>query len=104
VALFAALAALPLLHEARADAAPGVHIIIIIKGVAFDPKDLTIKRGERVKWINQDPFPHTVTARGAFDSHSIPAGASWTHAARRPGVYAYSCTLHPNMQGTLRVQ
>jgi plastocyanin len=52
----------------------------------------------------QGPFPHTVTAKGVFDSHSIAAGASWRFVARKPGVYDYICTLHPNMNGTLKVE
>jgi plastocyanin len=90
-------------HDAPARDAASAHIVLI-QGVAFDPASLTVKRGERVKWINKDPFPHTVTASGEFDSHSITAGASWTYVAHKAGVYAYTCTLHPNMKGTLQVQ
>jgi plastocyanin len=57
-----------------------------------------------VVWVNKDPFPHTATARGNFDSGSIAAGRSWSLVAREPGDYAYICTLHPGMKGTLIVQ
>jgi plastocyanin len=77
---------------------------IVIDGVRFEPVVLTVKRGDTVVWINKDPFPHTVTARGAFDSKSIAAGASWKHVARTTGEYDYVCTLHPNMKGTLKVE
>ena len=55
-------------------------------------------------WTNKDPFPHTVTAPGKFDSHDIAADGSWKYVARTAGEYAYICTLHPNMKGTLRVE
>ena len=55
------------------------------------------RRGGR--WINKDPFPHTVTAAGAFDSHPIAAGRSWKYKARRAGEFSYICTLHPTMKG-----
>lgn len=55
-------------------------------------------------WANRDPFPHTVTAAGVFDSHSIATGSSWKYVARKAGDYAYICTLHPNMKGMLRVE
>jgi plastocyanin len=103
VALCGAAALLFLGHDARAGSTPTAHIVVI-QGVAFEPESLTVQRGERVKWINKDPFPHTVTARGAFDSHSIAAGATWTYVAHKTGVYAYTCTLHPNMKGILQVQ
>jgi plastocyanin len=103
VSLLAAAALVLLAHDARAGTTPSVHIVVI-QGVAFEPQSLTVKRGERVKWINNDPFPHTVTARGVFDSHSIAVGGSWTYVAKKAGAYAYTCTLHPNMHGSLQVQ
>jgi plastocyanin len=65
---------------------------------------LTVGQGTRVTWTNRDPFPHTVTARGAFDSGDIGAGKSWSFTAKRAGRYDYICTLHPNMRGTLVVE
>jgi plastocyanin len=82
---------------------PVIHTISI-DGVAFQPDTLVVNRGETVVWVNKDPFPHTVTAPGAFDSHDIPPGASWKYVARKPGTYAYICTLHSNMKGTLTVR
>jgi plastocyanin len=84
-------------------AAPVTHTVVL-DGVKFEPETLTVKRGETVIWVNKDPFPHTVTAKGAFDSHDIAAGKSWKYAARKAGEYAYVCTLHPNMKGTLKVE
>jgi plastocyanin len=72
--------------------------------VAYQPDALTVKRGDTVVWVNKDPFPHTVTAKGIFDSRDIAAGKSWTYTASKPGEYAYICTLHPNMKATLKVE
>lgn len=83
--------------------APASHTVII-EAVAYQPAVLVVKRGDTVVWVNKDPFPHTVTARGVFDSHDIPAGASWKYVARKTGEYAYICVLHPNMKGTLTVR
>jgi plastocyanin len=77
---------------------------VIIKATSYSPMTLTVKRGDTVVWVNEDPFPHTVTAEGAFDSKSIAAGASWKYKARKAGEYAYTCTFHPNMKGTLTVE
>ena len=82
---------------------PATHTVII-DGVKYEPEVVTVKRGETVVWINKDPFPHTVTAKGGFDSHDIAAGKSWKYTARKSGEYAYICTLHPNMKGMLRVE
>jgi plastocyanin len=77
---------------------------IVIDGVAYKPDALTVKRGDAIVWVNKDPFPHTVTAKGGFDSHEIAAGKSWKYTAGKAGEYAYICTLHPNMKGTLKVE
>jgi plastocyanin len=83
---------------------PTMHRVVI-GAVRFDPPDLTVKVGDTIVWINHDPFPHTATAVGKqFDSHEIAAGRSWKYTARKAGVFAYACTLHPTMLGTLRVE
>ena len=58
-----------------------------------------------VTWVNQDGVPHTVTASDdSFDSGNLVAGASWSYTFSRPGTYAYSCTYHPWMTGTVVVE
>jgi plastocyanin len=84
--------------------AAGATHTIVIEGVKYEPETLTVNRGDTIVWVNKDPFPHTVTAKGAFDSHDIAAGKSWKYTARKAGEYAYVCTLHPNMKGTLTVK
>jgi len=84
-------------------AGPTTHTVVI-DGVKYEPETVTVKRGDTIVWINKDPFPHTVTATGVFDSHEIAAGKSWKYTARKAGEYAYVCTLHPNMKGTLKVE
>jgi plastocyanin len=88
---------------ATASAGPSAAHQIAIEGVKFTPDVMTVKRGEWVQWVNKDPFPHTVTSPGAFDSHSIPAGKTWKYRARAVGDFQYTCTLHPNMKALLRI-
>jgi plastocyanin len=102
-AVLAGAAALALAGDyGAAGEAPVAHLVAI-QAVAFEPASITVSAGERVTWVNKDPFPHTVTAAGTFDSHSIAAGGTWTYVARKAGVYAYICSLHPTMKGTLQV-
>lgn len=77
---------------------------VAIDGTAYGPALVTVERGSRVVFRNLDPFPHTATAPGRFDSRSIPAGAAWSWTAREPGRYDYVCTLHPTMRGTIVVR
>jgi plastocyanin len=78
---------------------------VTIDGTRFQPETVTIHEGDMVVWANKDPFPHTATSASAgFDSHLIAAGASWKFIATKPGEFAYTCTLHPTMRGTIRVE
>ena len=101
VGLLAAGAGLGGFGAAAADR-PHTHEVVV-QGLRYVPETLKIKRGDVVTWINKDPFPHTATAAGAFDSGSIAEGKSWRFTARRAGTFVYVCTLHSNMKGTLQV-
>jgi plastocyanin len=80
------------------------HTVRIVT-MQFEPAELVVKRGSRIVWVNDDLFPHTVTAKdGAFDSRSIGVSSSWTYVTTQPGTYEYVCTLHPTMKGRLIVQ
>ena len=82
---------------------PVTHTVAM-KATSYAPLALTVKLGDAVVWRNEDPFPHTATAAGVFDSKSIAAGASWRYKPDAVGEYAYICTFHPNMKGTLKVE
>ncbi len=84
--------------------AKGTAHTVVIEGVAYSPAVMTVRRGDTVTWVNKDPFPHTVTVPGAFDSKGIAAGAKWKYVARKAGTYDYICTYHPNMKGVLKVE
>ena len=83
---------------------PVTHTVTM-DGTAFEPRELTVRAGDTVVWVNKDPFPHTATAKdGAFDSKSIDVGKSWTYRTEKKGEFPYLCAFHPTMTGTLRVE
>jgi plastocyanin len=89
---------------AAALAAPQAQNAVIMDGVKYEPATITVKRGATVSFVNRDPFPHTVTSQGHFDSKDIAAGKTWKYVAKKAGRFDYICTLHPNMKGTLVVE
>ncbi|CAD6537233.1 hypothetical protein LMG28727_03431 [Paraburkholderia kirstenboschensis] len=96
----AMLASLP----ANAIAAPKTYVVAI-ENMQFNPPNLSVKRGDRVVWVNKDIFPHTATAdTRAFDSRSIAANASWSYEPGKAGSFPYGCTFHPTMHGALTVR
>ena len=101
------LAAAALLCSALGDASAPEALAhtIVIENMTYSPLTLTVRRGDRIVWVNKDLFAHTVTAsQGAFDSGGINAGKSWSYVATKNGIYPYSCRFHPIMKGALKVE
>jgi plastocyanin len=82
---------------------PRQEIIVKIEGMQFNPKVVTAGKGQKIKWINQDLVPHTVTSNGAFDSKTIPPGESWILKLKKTGHFDYKCQFHPTMNGAIDV-
>lgn len=79
---------------------------VTIHMLKFSPERLEVKVGAKVEWANTDLTPHTVTSpdERELNSGSISAGASWQHVFSQPGTFAYFCTFHPEMKGTIIVR
>jgi plastocyanin len=103
VALACVWALLPIAAATKAAETPATHTVVI-EDLKYTPETLEVKRGDVVVWVNKDPFPHTATAKGVFDSQSIATGQSWKFTASKAGEYRYLCTFHPNMKAVLKVE
>ena len=80
-------------------------VAVKIVNFAFSPQKVVIPVGGSVTWTNKDDVAHTATASDtSFDSGNLANGQSWTHVFTKAGKYAYICTYHPNMTGTIVVQ
>jgi plastocyanin len=78
---------------------------VTIAGFAFDPTTVTINVGDSVTWTNQDSIAHTATAGdGSFDTGNIVAGGTESVTFDTAGTFAYHCTIHATMNGTVVVQ
>ncbi|MBL8978044.1 MAG: cupredoxin family copper-binding protein [Gemmatimonadetes bacterium] len=74
-------------------------------GLQYAQPVLEIAVGTTIEWKNEDPVAHTVTADdNGFDSGLIESGQVWRYTFTRPGTYAYHCTPHPFMKGTVVVK
>ena len=79
---------------------------VVIQDFRFKPAHIDIKRGTRVRWINRDSAPHTVTANkaGSFDSGHLRHGQTYSHTFKTAGKKAYHCEIHPFMRGSVVVK
>ncbi|HEY2665690.1 MAG TPA: cupredoxin family copper-binding protein [Actinomycetota bacterium] len=75
-----------------------------IVNFTFTPDTLTVKVGTTVEWTNHDDIPHTVSFTGsAVHSGVLARNGSYSHTFAAPGTYAYICSIHPFMHGTVIV-
>ena len=92
------LLALPLVAIAATSA-------VTIQSSAFAPASVTVRVGDTVGWTNRDPFSHTSTSdTGAWDTGVITAGGSRSFTFGSAGTFAYHCSIHAFMHGTVVVQ
>jgi plastocyanin len=86
--------------EAPSDGEASGDAAIVIAGFAFTTSPAGVGT---ITVQNDDTTTHTVTADdGSFDVR-VNAGDSGTIEVSEPGSYAFHCTIHPNMTGTLEV-
>jgi len=72
----------------------------------FEPKNLTVKKGATVMWINEDAANHTVTGYGnsALGSTSFGNNRSYSFTFNEKGTYLYSSIVdNENYRGAVIV-
>lgn len=85
-------------------AGSGAVVSASMVNFAFVPAKITVAAGGTVTWTNTDQVAHTVTAdNGSFGSGQIAPGATFSRTFTRPGTYAFHCSIHPSMTGTITV-
>ena len=77
---------------------------VVIKGIAYNPKEVHTTVGKRVTWTFDDgALEHTVTADDkSFDSGRKSSGP-FEHTFTAPGTIAFHCEVHAKMHGTVVV-
>jgi plastocyanin len=78
---------------------------IVVKEFMFMPTTLTVAAGSTVTWTNMDDEPHTVVSdSGLFRSGAMDTNEGFSFKFDKPGVYHFTCSIHPRMVGTIVVQ
>lgn len=81
-----------------------------MKGIKFDPAEVTVKVGGTVMWTNNESVPHDVTKEDGpgpdFSSGNgnMKQGDTYEQTFKEAGTVNYVCTVHPNMKGTVTVE
>ena len=76
---------------------------IIIKDFSFNPGTLTIKKGTKVTWTNEDSAPHKIKS-DTFNSSNLNQGDKFEFVLSDTGNFDYICSIHPSMKGKIVVE
>lgn len=84
----------------------GNAVTVEMKNIQFDPKTVSVKPGQTVRWENLDTVDHdAVATEGAdFQSDQFGKGGTYEFTPEKAGTIQYECTLHPGMVGTIEVR
>ena len=95
-------------EESNKSEAPAAAVVNTVKIVdmAFSPQNITVKRGTKVTWTNNDTVAHDVTETDSKDgpkSGTLNTGESYSFTFDTVGTFKYHCSIHPSMTGTVTV-
>ena len=89
-------------------------VTVEMKGLRFQPSDITIDQGTKVIWINKDEgTAHTSTAEGwqegttdptKWNSMPMNPGESFERVFDTAGTFDYFCMVHSYMKGVVKVR
>ena len=102
------LLALCLMLSSAASIAAPAEVEIRISKFKFEPAEVTVKPGTRIRWVNLDETPHTVlSAQGqekVIASKAMDTDDKYELVISKEGDYSYFCTVHPFMTGVVHVR
>lgn len=78
---------------------------VSVDNFRFAPDPIRITVGDTIRWRNDDPVPHTATARdGSFDTGLFIGGRTTDPITfSTAGSFEYLCETHPEMSGLVIV-
>lgn len=84
----------------------GATAEVMIKGFAFEPSTITIKKGTEVTWTNEDSVNHIIISDtgNELNSDAISQGNTYVHTFSNSGTYSYHCSIHTSMKGEIIVE
>ncbi|GAC1462080.1 MAG: hypothetical protein NVSMB8_13740 [Candidatus Limnocylindrales bacterium] len=108
LALLAGCSAAP--ASTAAAPAAGAASAVEVSGFKFAPATLEVAKGTKVTWTNKDTTKHTVTSGkdgtkdSKFDGPLAEAPGTFSFTFAEAGTYAYFCSIHKSMVGTITVK
>ena len=86
---------------ASGDGTPGATIKAA--GTTWEPKEVNVKVGQSVKWDVDGSIVHDLKGDDGL-AHKAGSKFTATHSYDKAGTYAFQCTIHAGMNGTVVVE
>jgi plastocyanin len=108
VVLAAVVAAVLLPHPSAAVPAPEAEraraASVEVAHLMFMPAKVEVAIGVPVTWTFPEPTAHTTTSdQGFWDSGTKSGGETYARTFTSAGKFAYHCSIHPTMRGSVAV-
>ena len=90
----------------------GGGVEVKMENIQFNPKDVTVKPGEAITFVNKESVPHDVHKTSgpgddfaSGDTGGMGEGDTFKLKLDKAGTYKYVCNVHaPGMAGTITVK
>ena len=83
-------------------------INVVQSGQVFDKKSLSVSKGDRIVFENQDDVTHNISVYpedgDAVDLGLQKPGVNLTYKFDKSGRFAIRCSIHPSMKMTVSVR
>lgn len=78
---------------------------VTISNFAYSPAKITVKKGTKVTWTNNDSVEHNVIGDDLKELNGplLKKGESYSYTFDQVGEFSYYCGPHPYMKGTVIV-
>lgn len=70
---------------------------------SYRPSSVTVRVGDTVTFVNDDEIPHDAVGDG-WSTTLLTQGQSDAVSFSRAGTYRFTCSLHPQMSGSIVVR
>ena len=88
----------------RETAVEPADAVVTVRDLAFSPREVTVPAGGTVEWrFDDDGLYHHVSSTDGFFENAIGGDGTYRFTFDEPGTYAYDCSIHPYMVGTVVV-
>ena len=79
-------------------------VVVKVTASGFEPKEVTIKKGKKISFVNSDTKVHQIESDSDFKTDEMKSGDIWTFPCNEQGTFTYHLSKYPEMEGKVIVE